>query len=263
MSEQGPDQEVAVQSTLALPPSLFVDIDRSNPTPLYFQVASRIEAAIADGTVPAGTRIDNEIDLADRLGLSRPTIRRAIEELVNKGLLVRRRGIGTQVVNGAVSRKMELTSLWEDLASSGQKPETRLLVHEMQPAGDAGARLGVAEDAPVLHLRRVRLANGAPLALMENYLPEPYTDLSSEAIQEFGLYQLLRSRGVVLRVAQQRIGARAASSSDEAKLLEIGRHDPVLTMDRVAYDNAGTAVEFGHHSYRPDRYSFEVTLVDH
>jgi DNA-binding GntR family transcriptional regulator len=244
-----------------LPLTLFMDIDRSGPIPLYYQVSSRIEAAIADGTVAPGTRIDNELDLADRLGLSRPTIRRAIQELVGKGLLVRRRGIGTQVVQGAVSRKMELTSLWEDLAGSGQKPSTQLLDHDIRPAGDAAERLGVAADAPVLHLRRLRSANGAPLALLENFLPEPYTDLTREALEEFGLYQLMRSRGVTFRVAQQRIGARAAST-EESRLLEIPRHGAVLAMDRVAYDNAGAAVEVGHHSYRPDRYSFDVTLVD-
>jgi DNA-binding GntR family transcriptional regulator len=250
-----------VQPTQALPPSLFMDIQRSGPIPLYYQVASRIEAAIADGTVAPGTRIDNELDLAERLGLSRPTIRRAIQELVDKGLLVRRRGIGTQVVHGAVSRKMELTSLWEDLSSSAQKPETLLLSHAVQPAGEVAAALGVGAHDPVLHLRRVRSANGAPLAIMENFLPEPFTDLTVDALQEFGLYQLLRSRGITFRVAQQRIGARTATT-EEAKLLDIARHDAVLTMDRVAYDSAGGAVEVGHHAYRPDRYSFEVTVVD-
>ncbi len=245
----------------ALPPSLFMDIQRSGPIPLYYQVASRIGAAIADGTVPPGTRIDNELDLADRLGLSRPTIRRAIQELVDKGLLVRRRGIGTQVVHGAVSRKMELTSLWEDLSNSEQKPETLLLSHTVQSAGDMATALGVGPHDAVLHLRRVRLANGAPLAVMENYLPEPFTDLTTDALQEFGLYQLLRSRGVTFRVAQQRIGARTATA-EEAKLLEIARHDAVLTMERIAYDSAGAAVEVGRHAYRPDRYSFEVTVVD-
>lgn len=244
-----------------LPADLFMDIDRSGPIPLYYQVASRIEAAIADGTVAPGARIDNELDLADRLGLSRPTIRRAIQELVSKGLLVRRRGIGTQVVHGAVSRKMELTSLWEDLSASDQKPETRLLEHDLRPAGDLAARLGVAPDAELLHLRRLRLANGVPLALMENFLPAPATTVGREELERFGLYQVLRGRGVTFRVAQQRIGARPATA-EESQLLEIGRHDAVLTMDRVAYDQSGVAVEYGRHSYRPDRYSFEVTLVD-
>jgi DNA-binding GntR family transcriptional regulator len=249
-------------SVPVLPPDLFMDIDRAGPVPLYYQVASRIERAITAGTLAPGTRIDNELDLADRLGLSRPTIRRAIQELVDKGLLVRRRGIGTQVVHGSVNRKMALTSLYEDLADSQQQPATQLLLHEVVPAGtDVGERLGVDPAASVLHLRRLRLAGRTPLALLENYLPEPHTRIAADDLAEYGLYQLLRSGGVAFRVAQQRIGARGATA-EESRLMEIGRHDAVLTMDRVAYDSAGVAIEYGHHSYRPDLYAFEVTLVD-
>jgi DNA-binding GntR family transcriptional regulator len=246
----------------ALPASLFMDIDRAGPIPLYYQVASRIESAIADGTVPPGSRIDNEIALGERLGLSRPTIRRAIQELVDKGLLVRRRGIGTQVVHRGVTRKVELTSLYEDLSASSRTPTTRLLQHEIGEADAATAeRLGVAEGSPVLHLRRLRLADGAPLALLDNTLPEQFCDLRADELAEFGLYQLLRARGVAIRVARQRIGARAATA-DEASLLDLGRHAALLTMERTAYDTSARVVEFGAHAYRPDLYSFDVTLVD-
>ena len=71
----------------------------------------------------------------------------------------------------------------------------------------------------------------------------------------------MRARGTLIRVAHQRIGARAATSG-ESRLLGIKSHGPVLAMDRTAYDNSGKAVEFGHHCYRPDLYSFEITLVD-
>jgi DNA-binding GntR family transcriptional regulator len=76
-----------------------------------------------------------------------------------------------------------------------------------------------------------------------------------------GLYQVLRSRGVTMRVARQRIGART-STSEESTLLDIDKNSALLTMDRTAFDNSGRAVEFGHHCYRPDLYSFEVTLVE-
>ena len=241
---------------------LFVDLDRSSPVPLYFQVAQQIERAITEGDLAPGDRLDNEISLAEQFGLSRPTMRRAIQELVDKGLLVRKRGVGTQVVHGQVTRPVELTSLFDDLTHHHQTPTTKVLINEIIEAPDeVGARLSIAHGSPVLHLRRLRFAHGEALAIMENYLPEPFADLTPEALQEFGLYQLLRSRGITFRVAQQRIGARSATA-EEARLLEISRHDAVLTMDRVAYDSAGAAVEFGHHAYRPDRYSFEVTLVD-
>lgn len=239
-----------------------MDIDRSGPIPLYYQVAKRIEDAIRNGTLPAGSRLENEVALSERLGLSRPTIRRAIQDVVDKGLLVRRRGIGTQVVHGEVARQVELTSLHEDLARSGRHPSTTLLLHEVVLAdADLAERLSVAEGSELLHLRRLRSSDDTPLAVLENYLPGDFIDLSTSDLTQFGLYQVLRSRGTTMRVARERIGARSATR-EESELLDIRSSGPVLTMDRTAYDNSGRAVEYGHHCYRPDLYSFEVTLVD-
>lgn len=245
-----------------LPPALFMDLDHSGPVPLYHQVATRIERAIVDGELPAGARLENEIALGERLGLSRPTVRRAIQDLVDKGLLVRRRGIGTQVVHGPVTRKVELTSLYDDLAGNGQQPSTLLLLHEVIEADARIAEiLGVEPGAPILHLRRLRSADDVPVAVLENYLPTDFTTIGEEDLADHGLYQVMRSRGTTMRVARQRIGARRAAG-DESALLEIDDGGPVLTMDRTAYDNSGRAVEFGHHCYRPDLYSFEITLVE-
>jgi DNA-binding GntR family transcriptional regulator len=239
-----------------------MDLERSGPMPLYFQIAQRIERAILAGDLPAGSRLENEVALGERLGLSRPTIRRAIQELVDKGLLVRRRGIGTQVVHGQVTRRVELTSLFDDLAGGGQTPSTRLLTLEEVPADATIAdKLAIAEGDPTLHVRRVRSADDVPVAVLENWLPADFLDVSSDELTEYGLYQVLRGRGVTMRVAKQRIGARKATT-EEAVLLEIDRGSALLTMDRTAYDNSGRAVEFGHHCYRPDLYSFEVTLVE-
>ena len=81
-----------------------VVVNRSSPVPLYFQVAEQIEGAIQGGQLAPGDRIANEVALADQLGLSRPTVRQAIQTLVDKGLLVRKRGVGTQVVNAPIRR---------------------------------------------------------------------------------------------------------------------------------------------------------------
>lgn len=257
------DQVPSPPASASLPSSLFMDIDRTSPIPLYFQLANKIEAAISSGVLAPGSRIENEIALGTRLSLSRPTIRRAIQDLVDKGLLVRRRGIGTQVVQGRqFSRTLELTSLFEDLARTNQHPSTRLLLHEVVPADARIAEsLGIEAGSDVLHLRRLRSADGVPISILENFLPGEFTDIPREQMEEFGLYQVLRTRGVTMRVARQRIGARLATT-EESGLLETEKNGALLTMDRTAYDNSGRAVEFGHHTYRPDLYSFEVTLVD-
>ncbi len=247
---------------VVLPLSMFMQLDRSGPIPLYFQMAQIIEKAIREGDLPPGSRLENEVALGQRLGLSRPTVRRAIQEVVAKGLLVRRRGIGTQVVQGQVTRGLELTSLYDDLVQSGQHPSTDVLSMEtVAAAAPVAERLGLDEGAPVIHLRRVRRADGVPVAILENWLPGDVAELSSDDIQEHGLYQMLRSRGVTMRVAQQRIGARKATS-EEADILGLERGGAVLTMERTAFDASGRAVEWGRHCYQPDVYAFEVTLVE-
>lgn len=244
------------------PSGLFMDLERSGPIPLYFQVSQKIEKAILSGELPAGSRLENEVALSERLGLSRPTVRRAIQDIVDKGLLVRRRGIGTQVVHGQVTRNVELTSLFDDLARSNKKPTTQVLAVEAVPADAKIAEvLSVDEGTPTLYIHRLRLADDVPMAVMENWLPEDFLDIDRDDLLQHGLYQVLRSRGVTIRVARQRIGARK-STNEEASLLEIDKNSPLLTMNRTAFDGSGRAVEFGHHCYRPDLYSFEVTLVE-
>jgi DNA-binding GntR family transcriptional regulator len=242
---------------------LFVDLDRSSPVPLYFQVAQQIEHAISEGGLAPGDRLDNEISLAEQFGLSRPTMRRAIQELVDKGLLVRKRGVGTQVVHGQVTRPVELTSLFDDLTSHHQTPTTTVLANETIRATDEVAvMLAVPPGSRVLHLRRLRFAHGEPLAIMENFLPEDLIEIGGMDLANRGLYQLMRGKGVNIRVAKQRIGARTGTP-EECSLLGEKRGTPVLTMDRAAHDDSGRPVEWGHHCYRASQYSFEVTLVDH
>src|SRR4051795_8884724 len=104
-----------------------VAIDRSSPVPLYHQLAEQLMASIADGRLQPGDPFENEMALAERLQLSRPTVRRAIQELVDQGLLVRRRGLGTTVANRKVHRKFELSSLFDDLQRAGRSPRTVVL----------------------------------------------------------------------------------------------------------------------------------------
>ncbi|WP_329079732.1 MULTISPECIES: GntR family transcriptional regulator [unclassified Streptosporangium] len=239
-----------------------IDLDRSSPVPLYFQVAEQISEAIRRGDLPPGSRLDNEILLADRLGLSRPTVRQAIQYLVDKGLLVRKRGVGTQVVHGQVKRSVELTSLYDDLRRSGQEPATRVLLLGPAPVEEeVAAVLGVAPGTEMLRLERIRYAAGEPLALLHNWLPSGLAPLTAEGLQERGLYETLRASGVRMRVANQRMGARAATAA-EARLLGERRGAPLLTMTRTTYDDQGRAVEHGSHIYRASHYSLEVTLIE-
>jgi GntR family transcriptional regulator len=236
-------------------------IDRQSPIPLYFQVAQHLEAAIASGEIPPGTLFENEIDLAETMGVSRPTMRRAMEQLSDKGLIVRRRGIGTRVVQPKVRRPLELTSLFDDLSTSGQKPTTRVISFEREPASEEVAHhLGLVVGSEVVRIARLRSAGESPIALMTNYLPGPLVAFTGEDLQRRGLYQLMRQHGIQLFSATQTVGARSATPA-EAKLLGEPRGAALLTMQRDTMDENGRIVEYGSHIYAASRYSFETHLT--
>ena len=238
-----------------------IRVDRTSPVPLYFQAAQHLEQMIESGELPMGTRLDNETDLAGQLGLSKPTMRRAIEYLVGRGLLVRRRGIGTQVVQAKVTREVELTSLYDDLAKTGRDPSTRVVSFGTEPASDSLAVTpGIPAGTPVYVFERLRYAGAEPLALMRNHVPEQLIRLSAADLQTQGLYNLFRASGISLWIAKQAIGARAATAA-EARALGEKKGAPLLTMERSAYDEQGRAVEHGRHVYRASRYSFDLTLT--
>src|ERR1700728_3093491 len=149
-----------------------ISIYRTSPVLLYFQLAQHFESAIRSGGLKVGARLENEVQLAELLGLARPTVRAAFLYLANKGLVVRKRGAGTLVANERMDRNVELTRLYDDLAASGRKPETRVLKAEVSHAGDQVAEaLQLPERALVMSLERIRLADGEPMALMHNFLP--------------------------------------------------------------------------------------------
>lgn len=240
-----------------------ISIDRSSPVPLYFQVAQQLQQLIESGTLAPGTRLENEIALADKFGLSRPTMRQAMQHLVDKGLLARKRGVGTQVVNNRVRRQVELTSLFEDLKRDDRRPRTEVLSMRTVPAaGAVAAALALEPGTPTVALRRLRYANDEPIAVMENHLPADLLPLTEEELTQYGLYELLKRAGVALRTARQNIGARRATAA-EARLLDEGRGGTLLTMERTVLGDAGRPVEFGSHLYRASRYSFEMTLTAH
>ena len=246
-----------------MPPSVgSFPVDRTSPVPLYFQVAQQLERAIESGELPPGAQLENEIQLAEQLGLSRPTMRRAMQYLVERGLLVRKRGIGTQVAQAKFKRPVELSSLWDDLVRSGQEPTTTVLSSAREPAvGEIARKLAVADGTEVIVLERLRYASGEPIARMCNYLPTALApELTAEALQRRGLYELLRSGGIILHAAAQTIGARTATQA-EARMLNEPKGAALLTMERSTYDETGRTVEYGTHIYRASRYSFELSLL--
>lgn len=246
---------MARQAVLAYNPLRTMVLNRSSPVPLYFQLAQHIENEIRSGNLASGDRLENEVKIAEELGLSRPTVRAAFSYLVDKGLVLRRRGQGTVVTKGKVSRSVKLTSLFDDLAEAGKSPTTKVIHNEVVKASDLVKRaLELADDQFVIYLERLRFGDGEPIALMHNFIPTSLVTMSNEMLEQHGFYELLRAGGVFPDHATQRISAKN-SSTNESALLDEPRGTALLTMERTTYDASGRAIEFGQHVYRASRYA--------
>lgn len=229
--------------------------------PLYLQLQRHIAAALAAGELAPGDCLPAERDIAQMTGLSRVTVRKAIQELVSAGQLVQRRGSGTYVAQKV--EKLEqalslLTSFTEDMARRGRSVETRWISRRIDaPAPEEVMALGLGAGDRVTRLERVRCSDGVPLAieratLSTNVLPDP------EAVQS-SLYAVLQTRGLRPTRAVQRISATSIDARDSA-LLGVTVGAPGLKIERISYLPSGQAVEFTRSLYRGDAYDFAVEL---
>ena len=240
-----------------------VTLNRLSPVPLYSQLADQLKDAITEGALSKGTYLGNEIMLAERWQVSRPTVRRAIQDLVEEGLLVRRRGIGTQVVNDQVRRPFTLSSLFDDLAAAGRRPTTTVLSLTTEPATTEVAKdLGLRKGTPVVTIVRLRSAGSRKLAVLRNWLiADVASELTAEVLAQQGLYALLRANGVRPHSARQRLGAKIADPV-ETEMLGLAPGSALMTMRRVMQDDTGRVVEIGSAVYDAEHYTVEMSVVD-
>ena len=233
--------------------------------PLYLKLRQSLEDAILSGKLNHGDALPPERDLADYANISRVTVRKAVDDLVRDGLLVRRHGSGTFVVK-PVSRVQQslsrLTSFTEDMARRGLNTRAQWIERGLfQPSPDEIMTLGLPADGLVARLGRLRIADDMPLAIERasisaEFLPDPMRVTSS-------LYaELDKTRSRPVR-AVQRISACALKDPD-ATMLGVPVGSASLSIERISYLASGRVVEFTRSLYRGDAYDFvaELTLSD-
>ncbi|MFY9262730.1 MAG: GntR family transcriptional regulator [Actinomycetaceae bacterium] len=234
-------------------------LDRESPTPLHAQISELIGREITEGILSPGTLLENEVSLARRLKVSRPTARRAMQTLVEQGLLLRRRGAGTIVAPKPRHRIGRLSSLNEEIRGAGKLPSTEVLTYQHTAASETVARLlDRPIGSPVVELERLRYRDGVPLAILYNWLPAEFAPGSAE-LNKSGLYELMRNAGVKIASTTQSVSAERPKLR-HAKLLAITPRQPVLIIERTAFDDHGHVVEWGRHVYRGDLYHYESTV---
>jgi GntR family transcriptional regulator len=209
-----------------------------------------------------GELIPSERDLAVQLGVSRPTLRAAVDDLAEAGLLVRRHGRGTFVSNRKVTQ--ELTPTTTDFYVPPAEGDwlSRVIGLDTAPAGARlGHRLQVSPADPVLTIVRLRLVGGEPMAVERLQLPAALVPrLAARDLESGSFYQLLRVRyGILVTDAVQTLEPTVTDAT-EAELLGVPRYAPALNIERTTRDSTGRVVEYARSIYRGDRYRITTQL---
>lgn len=230
---------------------------------LYDQIKDDLLSKIKDGTYPEGRTIPSELELAEMYGVSRPTIRQALQILVNDGYLEKRRRRGTVVTKPKVSQSftMSISSFEDAMRLAGRLPKTKALVFKRERANaEVEKRLELTRGQDVFKLVRLRYADDLPNVFVESYIPcTLYPGLDSFDFNESSLYAAMDTCGNPVMTARRRLEVIKADGA-AAALLDVEAGDPLLLFHTVARDANGTAVEYSVATYRGESNSFELNV---
>ncbi|HEX7473253.1 MAG TPA: GntR family transcriptional regulator [Candidatus Limnocylindrales bacterium] len=233
--------------------------------PLYRQIETDVRDRIRSGDLAPGAQLETEVELMDRYGVSRATVRQALRELVAGGFLEIRRGLGTYVTQ----RRFEHTiggfySFSREIERHGLQPGTRVLGLGVERADEAVAdALGLDPGTAVVALRRLRLAGDDPLVVETSYLPA--ARFPGLEVVDFGrvrLYDTLTNAYGCRPTRARETFEPVLVTADEAALLGQRRGEPALRVERVAFDQDDAPIEFCRSTVRGDRYRYSVELRD-
>lgn len=237
-----------------------IQIAKDSSIPIYKQLQNQLEQLIANGTWRLKEPLPSETALAHKLGISVMTVRQAMAQLVHKGLIYREKGRGTFITPKPLDHHLNrLEGFSEDMHARELIPTSRVLIFETVPAPSAvQTRLKLSANAQVIHLKRLRIADGRPVALHDAYLRS--LNLTREELDEFGsLYLLLEQKGIALVEGEETLEAVAADS-EVASLLNVPRGAPLLKATRLTWDAAHIPIETVTALVRADFYRYTVQL---
>ena len=203
-----------------------------------------------------GDAIPSERQLGIDLGVSRLTVRAALDDLVREGYLVLRRGAGTFVAEPKVAKGIDITSFSDDMRARGLKPGSRTLdLREVQAGARLGRILHVSPSEPVVSVKRLRLADGEPMAIELLHVRSSLVPgLTGRDLEENSFYDLLVSRYEIAIVGGTQTVEPTVTNEEESAVLGVPLHSPALLFERVTRSSVGDIVEFTSSTYRGDRY---------
>ena len=230
------------------------------PLPRYHQVYLVLREQLVEGRFPPAKALPGEHELAGVFGVSRVTMRAALDRLAEEGLIVRQRGRGT-FARAARPARAELSGLLENLVTLGLKTSVRLVDLATIPAtADVAEALRIEAGVPVQKAIRVRSFKGAPISYITTFVPAAVATFDRRDLAARPMLALLEESGVKVSSADQRISAKLADNA-VAPLLEVELGAPLLSVTRIVYGAADRPVQLLRGLYRPDRYEYHMHLT--
>lgn len=233
-------------------------IDRRTPVPLHEQCKGILLGRIRSGAYRAGMAIPPEQRLVEELGLSRTTVRQALAELVQLGLLMRVQGKGTFVTGSLTHFDLrEFSSFTEDMRARGLRPSGTVLSAGLVEAPD-DVLDALRTANPVYKLERVRCANGSPIGFHVSYLPRKLAIPPAELTDTASLYELLARLFHVELMAADEVLEAVNADAKLAEVMQVEVGAALLKIDRISFDPVGQPMESNVMYYRADRYKYYV-----
>jgi GntR family transcriptional regulator len=240
-------------------------VNRQSKMPLHEQLYEILRGNLQRGEWAVGEMIPTEPELIEKYGVSRITVRQALNRLVNEGLIYRQQGRGTFVAEPTLEQGLtRIISFTEDMRQRGLAPGTRILFAGLLPAPeDVAEHLQIEPGVELARLERLRLANQKPMSIEESYLVHRYCPgLLQYDYSQVPLREILE-RQYDIRIVRARQVIRAAiATPHQSTLLGISQPSPLLFLERVSYSQHNLPVEFLRIYYRGDRYSLYNELHD-
>lgn len=235
-----------------------VEVDFGKGTPLYRRLQRGMRHAIEAGAISQDDALPAERDLAQQLGVSRITIRRAVQELAGEGLLSQRQGAGTFVTPRVEQPLSQLTGYTEEMTARGMRPSVHWLKRTVATASpDEALALNLSPGSKVSRLYRLRLADDRPMCLEHATLPHRF--MPDPQAMDQSLYAALDENGCRPVRALQRLRAELFST-EQADLMRVPEGSACLHIERRSFLAEGTSIEFVRSWYRGDSYDFVAEL---
>lgn len=241
-------------------------LDRSTPIPLYYQLKGFLLQEIQNGTYPVGSCIPTELEIQERFGLSRTTIRQAISELVQEGWLERRTSKGTFVIDShkkqSSSNIRSFEPFYQQVKETGRTARTELLDLKIIIADEKQADwLNLSPGDKLIYLARRRYADDIPLVTLRNYLP--YSRCSfilSHNFEKESLYEILSQRTETAPYLVKNIISAEEASAEDAELLHIPYGKPILSFRTISKTRDDTLIDYAFSRYHGELNKYEVEV---